>query len=316
MILTLTFLFGLILLYFGGELLVKGSVALSLRIRISTLVVGMTVVSFATSAPELFVSLQAVLAGSNDIAFGNVVGSNIANIALVLGITASFFRVTISNQTVNINYPFLVFISLFFGVILYFFDGLPRFLGLFFVIVLMFFIVYLIKKSREQNLKHSIDDSLLHEINKSSVFRELSFLVLGVILLKYGADFLVDSSISIAKIFDVSERVIAVTVVAIGTSIPELATSIIAAIKKEDNLAVGNLIGSNIFNILAVLGIVASIKEIRIIDSAILTFDYVWMIGITFVLGVFIYLFSKSKVSRFEGLTLVILYCIYIYFSI
>ena len=111
--------------------------------------------------------------------------------------------------------------------------------------------------------------------------------------LKYGADFLVNSSISIAKIFDVSERVIAVTVVAIGTSIPELATSIIAAIKKEDNLAVGNLIGSNIFNILAVLGIVASIQEIRIIDSAILTFDYVWMIGITFVLGIFVIYLPK-----------------------
>ena len=133
--------------------------------------------------------------------------------------------------------------------------------------------------------------------------------------LKYGADFLVNSSISIAKIFDVSERVIAVTVVAIGTSIPELATSIIAAIKKEDNLAVGNLMGSNIFNILAVLGIVASIQEIRIIDSAILTFDYVWMIGITFVLGIFIYLFTKSNISRFEGwiFSHLILY-LYLYF--
>ena len=316
MILALTFLLGLSLLYFGGEFLVKGSVALSLRIRISTLVVGMTVVSFATSAPELFVSLQAVFAGSNDIAFGNVVGSNIANIALVLGITAAIFRVKISNQTFSINYPFLLFISLFFGLVLYFFDGIPRILGLLFVIFLIFFIIYLIKKSREQNLKHSIEENLLNEINKSSIIRELGFLFFGVMLLKYGADLLVNSSISIAKIFDVSERVIAVTVVAIGTSIPELATSIIAAIKKEDNLAVGNLIGSNIFNILAVLGIVASIQEIRIIDSAILTFDYVWMIGITFVLGIFIYLFTKSNISRFEGLTLVILYCIYIYSSI
>ncbi len=316
MILALTFLLGLSLLYFGGEFLVKGSVALSLRIRISTLVVGMTVVSFATSAPELFVSLQAVFAGSNDIAFGNVIGSNIANIALVLGITAAIFRVKISNQTFSINYPFLLFISLFFGLVLYFFDGIPRILGLLFVIFLIFFIIYLIKKSREQNLKHSIEENLLNEINKSSIIRELGFLFFGVMLLKYGADLLVNSSISIAKIFDVSERVIAVTVVAIGTSIPELATSIIAAIKKEDNLAVGNLIGSNIFNILAVLGIVASIQEIRIIDSAILTFDYVWMIGITFVLGIFIYLFTKSNISRFEGLTLVILYCIYIYSSI
>ena len=170
MILALTFLLGLTLLYFGGEFLVKGSVALSLRIRISTLVVGMTVVSFATSAPELFVSLQAVFAGSNDIAFGNVVGSNIANIAFVLGITAAIFRVKISNQTIDVNYPFLLFISLLFGIVLYFFDGITRILGLLFVVFLIFFIIYLIKKSRDQNLKHSIEENLLNEIKKKFDF--------------------------------------------------------------------------------------------------------------------------------------------------
>ena len=150
--------------------------------------------------------------------------SNIANIAFVLGITAAIFRVKISNQTIDVNYPFLLFISLLFGIVLYFFDGITRILGLLFVVFLIFFIIYLIKKSRDQNLKHSIEEHLLNEIKKSSIFRELSFLFIGVMFLKYGADFLVNSSISIAKIFDVSERVIAVTVVAIGTSIPELAT--------------------------------------------------------------------------------------------
>jgi len=127
---------------------------------------------------------------------------------------------------------------------------------------------------------------------------------------------LVDGTISIAKRFEISERVIAVTVVAIGTSIPELATSIVAAIKKEDNLAVGNLIGSNIFNILAVLGVVASVQEITIVDSAILSFDYVWMIIITFVLGLFIYIFSKQQISRIEGSLFLLLYILYLYFSI
>ena len=127
---------------------------------------------------------------------------------------------------------------------------------------------------------------------------------------------MVDGTIAIAKKFEISERVIAVTVVAIGTSIPELATSIIAALKKEHNLAVGNLIGSNIFNILAVLGVVASIKEITIIDSAILSFDYVWMIVITFIISLFIYAFSKRQISRAEGILLLFIYIAYLYFSI
>ena len=179
---------------------------------------------------------------------------------------------------------------------------------------MIFFIVYLIKKSREQNLKHSIEDSLLQEINKSSVFRELSFLFLGVLLLKYGADFLVDSSISIAKIFDISERVIAVTVVAIGTSIPELATSIIAAIKKEDNLAVGNLIGSNIFNLLAVIGLTSIFYPIRFSSSLeSLLLDSYWMLFFTILLGLFIFFSSRKVIGRFEGGVLFLIYIFFIY---
>ena len=141
-----------------------------------------------------------------------------------------------------------------------------------------------------------------------SLIKSLGFLILGIGLLKFGADYLVDGTISIAKRFEISERIIAVTVVAIGTSIPELATSIVAALKKEHNLAIGNLIGSNIFNILAVLGVVASVKEITLADTAILSFDYLWMIVITFVLGLFIYAFSKRQISRTEGVFLLLIY--------
>jgi cation:H+ antiporter len=132
----------------------------------------------------------------------------------------------------------------------------------------------------------------------------------------FGADYLVDGTIAIAKKFEISERVVAVTVVAIGTSIPELATSIVAALKKEDSRAIGNLIGSNIFNILAVLGIVACVQEVSISDSAILSFDYVWMIAVTFLLGLFIYTFSKRQISRTEGVILLLIYISYLYFSI
>ena len=314
---TISLLLGLLLLFFGGELLVRGSVALALKMRISTLVVGMTVVSFATSAPELFVSLQAVLNGSNDIAFGNVIGSNIANITLVLGVTALIFRVKISDQTATLNYPVLLLASLIFGAVMFYFNGIPKGVGFLFIFLLLLFTWLLISKSRKENLKSVPDeDELLEEASQDSLFKSLVFLIAGILVLKFGADYLVDGTIAIAKKFEISERVIAVTVVAIGTSIPELATSIVAALKKEHNLAVGNLIGSNIFNILAVLGVVASIKEITIIDSAILSFDYVWMIVITFIISLFIYAFSKRQISRTEGVLLLLIYIAYLYFSI
>ena len=314
---TIALLLGLVLLFFGGELLVRGSVALALKMRISTLVVGMTVVSFATSAPELFVSLQAVLDGSNDIAFGNVIGSNIANITLVLGVTALIFRVQISEQTITLNYPILLLSSLAFGGVMYYFNGIPQEVGFLFIFLLVVFAWVLISKSRRDNLNAATDeDEMLLEASDDSLFKSLGFLLAGIVLLKFGADYLVDGTIEIAKKFKISERVIAVTVVAIGTSIPELATSIVAALKKEDSLAIGNLIGSNIFNILAVLGIVASVQEISISDAAILSFDYVWMIAITFLLGLFIYTFSKRQISRTEGVILLLIYISYLYFSI
>ena len=311
---TIALLLGLVLLFLGGELLVKGAVALAFKMRISTLVVGMTIVSFATSAPELFVSLQALLDGSSNIALGNVIGSNIANITLVLGITAMIFRVQISQQTISLNFPVLLASSLVFGGVLYYFNGVPQIVGYLFILALLLFAFILIKKSRKDYVK--VEDELLEEAKHDPLYKSIAFLLVGVLLLKYGADNLVDGAIAIAKNFEVSDRIIAVTVVAIGTSIPELATSIVAALKKENNLAVGNLIGSNIFNILAVLGISSAIHNITIDDAKILNFDYLWMIAITFVVGLFIYTLSKKQISRKEGSILVLLYLAYIYFTL
>jgi cation:H+ antiporter len=311
---TIALLLGLVLLFLGGELLVKGAIALALKMRISTLVVGMTIVSFATSAPELFVSLHALLEGSSNIALGNVIGSNIANITLVLGITAMIFRVQISQQTISLNFPVLLASSLVFGGVLYYFNGVPQIVGYLFILALLLFAFILIKKSRKDYVK--VEDELLEEAKHDPLYKSIAFLLVGVLLLKYGADNLVDGAIAIAKNFEVSDRIIAVTVVAIGTSIPELATSIVAALKKENNLAVGNLIGSNIFNILAVLGISSAIQNITIDDAKILNFDYLWMIAITFVVGLFIYTLSKKQISRKEGSILVLLYLAYIYFTL
>ena len=310
-------LLGLVLLFLGGELLVRGSVSLALKMRISTLVVGMTVVSFATSAPEFFVSLQAVMNGSNDIAFGNIIGSNIANITLVLGVTALIFRVRISKETASLNYPFLLFSSLLFGIVMYFRDGIPQTVGFLFIFLLLVFTGLLISRSRKENFSLPKDEvELIDGASGDSLFKSLCLLIAGMFLLKFGADYLVEGTISIAKKFEISERVIAATVVAIGTSIPELVTSIVAAIKKEDSLAVGNLVGSNIFNILAVLGVVASIDSIAITETAIFSFDYAWMIIITFILGLFIYAFSKREISRSEGVMLLVIYFSYLYFSL
>jgi cation:H+ antiporter len=314
---TIFFIFGLILLYLGGEALVKGAVSLALKLKISTLVVGMTIVSFATSAPELLVSLGAAIKGHTDITFGNVIGSNIANIALVLGLAAVMFRLNITEQTKKISFPFMFFSSLVFGVILYFFNEISFWVGIVFVASLLFFTGLIIRQSRKENLKATIDeDQTLAEESQSPIYKSVSFLIVGVVLLKFGTDYFVDGAIALAKVFSVSDRVIAVTVIAIGTSIPELATTVIAALKKEESLAVGNLIGSNIFNILAVLGLTAIVKDIPLVDVQLLKTDYIFMMGITLLLGLFIYRFSKNQVSKLEGLIFLIFYIAYLVYTI
>jgi len=310
---TLFFLFGLALLYLGGEALVKGSVSLALKLKISTLVVGMTIVSFATSAPELLVSLGAAIKGHTDITFGNVIGSNIANIALVLGLAAVLFRLNITSQTKKISFPFMFFSSLIFGIILYFFNEISFWVGIVFVASLLLFTGLLIRQSRKENLKAVMQgDELLAQESQTPIYKSISFLIVGVVLLKFGADYFVDGAIALAKVFSVSDRVIAVTVIAIGTSIPELTTTVIAALKKEESLAVGNLIGSNIFNILAVLGLTAIVKDIPLVDVQLLKTDYIFMMGITLLLGLFIYRFSKNQVSKLEGLIFLIFYIAYL----
>lgn len=314
---TIFLLLGSLLLYLGGEALVKGSVSLALKLRISTLVIGMTIVSFATSAPELLVSLGAALKGYTDITFGNVIGSNIANIALVLGLAAVLFRLNISLQTKKISFPFLLLSSIVFGIMLYFCNGISFWVGVVFVISLVIFATLLIRQSRQENLQTAIDkDELLAEESQPPIYKSSSFIIVGIVLLKFGADYFVDGAIALAKVFSVSDRVIAVTVIAIGTSIPELATTIIAALKKEESLAVGNLIGSNIFNILAVLGLTALIKDIPLVDEQLFRTDYLIMMGITIFLGVFIYLFSKNKISRTEGILFLAVYIAYIIYTI
>ena len=304
---------GFVLLYYGGEFLVKGSVNLANKFNISKLVAGMTIVSFATSSPELFVSIEAIVNKSSDIVFGNIIGSNIANIALVLGCTALFFNINVSDKTLKIDFPFLFFATFSVGYILYFLGKITFFTGLILLMILTAYLFYIISSSR--NEKNSIVDQE-EKYDKSTYLNCFTYLILGIVLLKYGADFLVSSAIDIATLLNIEERIIAVTVVAIGTSVPELATSIVAALKKEVDLAVGNIVGSNIFNLLAVLGITALYKEIEIMNNDILSIDYLFMFIITVIFGVMLYFFDKGKINKLKGGILLLIYFSFIYYSI
>ena len=307
----LLIILGFLLLVLGGEFLVRSSVGLSFKLNLSKLVIGMTVVSFATSAPELLVSLQAALNGSEDLALGNVIGSNIANIALVLGITAIITPLVVGTDFYKMNWPAMMI----FSIVLYFFLKndfvLSRFEGIILFVGLIAFIILMIVKAKiDKTIKVEEVDEALMETSYAKIF---IWLVIGGAALYFGADFLVDGSKEIALNLGISERVIGLSVVAVGTSIPELAASIIAAKRGEKAISLGNLIGSNIFNIGSVLGLTAMIKPIQVIDKGIITKDIFWMIAIAAILIPLVLLPKKYKISRLKGILLLSVYIIFLY---
>ena len=305
---------GLSLLAIGGEFLVKGSVSLALRFKISTLVVGMTVVSFATSAPELLVSMDAALSGYPDLSLGNVIGSNIANIGLVLGFTSLIFPLSISNDTYKTNYPMLLGVSLVFVILIYQFQAIQFWMGALFIISLLIFIFLIVTRSRKKGIQATQGDELFGEVNSFPVWKSITSLVMGGLALYYGADFLIDGAIAIAREWEVTERIISISVIAIGTSVPELAASVVAALRKEESLAIGNLLGSNIFNVLAVLGITSLVSDLTVGDVKIYTKDVWIMLGFVLLLYPVMRVYSKSTINRLEGSILLLAYIAYIFF--
>ncbi len=302
-------LIGLVLLVVGGEFLVRASVALSFKLNVSRMVIGLTVVSFATSAPELLVSLQAALSGFSDISLGNVIGSNIANLGLVLGITAIITSISVDREFYRFNWPAMML----FSIVLYYFlstgGNLSRLEGLILLLSLFVFLFFLIRRSRRKTeiAVEGIDDSL----KDTSNFKMILWLVIGGVALWGGSELLVDGAVDLATMLGVSERVISVTMIAIGTSVPELAASVIAALKQEKALSLGNLIGSNIFNIASVLGITAMIQPIYIQSDEILTNDIFWMIGIAFAIAPLAFIPKKFLFNRYKGVILFVSYVIF-----
>lgn len=299
---------GIVLLLLGGDFLVRGAVSLALKFKVSVLVIGMTVVSFATSAPELLVSLDAALSGHLDISYGNIVGSNISNIALILGLTAIIFPIAVKEVTYKVDWWVLLFVSLLLFGFIYFDKMLVFWEALFLVFLLVVYNLFQIRASRRSKALEEVD--VAGQINLTFT---ILFLIGGVLGLKFGSDFLIRGSVSLAQDWGISERVIGITVVAAGTSLPELSASMVASFKGEQELSLGNLIGSNIFNILAVLGITGLIVDLPVQSEQLLSFDFPWMIGIILLLYPFMRFIGKGQISRWQGFVMLAAYFVYIF---
>lgn len=302
---------GLIIMLLGAEGLVRGASALALRIGISPLVVGLTVVAFGTSSPELVVSIGAALDGNSDIAIGNVIGSNISNIALILGITALINPVKVNVQVIKREIPIMIAVTFVF--LIMFYDlSLSRIEGgILFAGVIAYIIVSIILSKKEKK-EIGLEFEKELPVAKGSSVKSIVFVFVGLVFLAVGSKLFVDGAVEIALMFNVSQIIIGLTIVAIGTSLPELITSVVASIKKEGDIAIGNVVGSNIFNLLSILGITALILPIS--SNGVGTLDLVM-----FCLTALIMLplaRTGFVLNRIEGAILVMSYIVYIYFVI
>ena len=304
----LAIVLGLILLIKGGDWVLEGAVLFSLRLNIPKIIVGMTVVSFATSAPELIVSINAALNGYPDLAVGNIVGSNIANLALVLGIVVFITPIKIEKVFYKYDWPAMILVTLLFYFSLKSDYSLSLFESVFFIIVLIAYLIFLIfyQKSR-------VNDQEELNVDKSMKYLKiLSLIIFGGFFLWLGSEVLIKGSISLATKLGISERIIGVTIVAFGTSIPELSTSIVAIINKEQNISLGNLIGSNIFDMLGVIGITGILSPIVISDVGLIDSDLIWMLSLAFLILPLVFFPNKMKFGRIEGVILLLFYAFFI----
>ena len=301
-------LIGFILLILGGNWLLKSAVSISLGLKIPKIIIGMTVISFATSAPELIVSINSAVNGYPDLALGNVIGSNIANLTLVLGITLLIAEMDVQKSFFTTNWPVMMAASILLFLFLRNDYLISDFEGLIFVLFLIFFLVYLFRFQNDE-----IIDDLPEDVDLLPAYKTFTFFLLGSVGLWGGSEMLITGATDLAITLGVGERLIGVTVVSVGTSIPELAASIIAVLKKEKAISLGNLVGSNIFNILAVVGITSLITPIPANDHVIYTNDIYWMLLVSMVLPILVLLPKKMELKRKSGIILLLLYVVFLY---
>ncbi len=298
---------GIVLLYYGAEYLVRGSVMLARKSGISTLVIGLTFVAFGTSAPELVVSVASALRGQPDISLGNVIGSNICNIALILGLCAVISPMACAKELLKFDVLVMLRATLLFTGVYYLCGGLNRISGILFLICLILYVIRSIFAGRRDARKEEL--SAEPEKKKYILFFAILFCIGGLAGLVFGADLFVDGSVTLARMFHIPEAVIGLTLVAVGTSLPELATSLVAACRHENDIAIGNVVGSNIFNILAILGIAPIIKPIA--GNSISPVDFGVMLFVSFALAGILWI-GKAKISRKSGIFLFAVYLLYL----
>ena len=286
----------------------KSAVDISFKLSIPKIIIGMTVVSFATSAPELIVSLNATLDGLPNFAIGNVLGSNIANIGLVLGIITIIYPISLKQRFYNTDFPLLIISTVLFYYVIYTENQISRVEGIILVIAITIILFYLFffQKNDQSDFSEELDK------DKISIFKSFLYILFSGSLLWLGSETLIKSSISVANKLEISERIISITMVAIGTSVPELAASIVASLKKQNDLSIGNLIGSNIFNLLVVIGITSSIIPINGIDKSIINNDMLWVVLFSVIIFPLAYLGKRNVLTRKKGIILLALYLIFI----
>lgn len=297
---------GLIVLVIGAEVMVRGAVDLALRARISPLVIGLTVVSMGTSAPELLVSLLAAMKGSSAIAIGNVVGSNIVNISFILGLSILLFPIEVDRDARRIHWPVMMAVSLLFWW-LFQDDWITRWEGLLFVVLLAAYVGGMVWSSRRSALSRAVEPA------RMAWWKATALLLAGVAALTQGADWFVDGGVGLARSAGVTEQLIGVTVIAFGTSLPELVTSLVAAFRKQPDISLGNLVGSNIFNLLGIIGLSAVVQPIQS-DHAAFALDIAAMLAVALVL--YPLMRFGSRMGRWQGAILAAAYLAYVVFVI
>lgn len=297
---------GLVIMVVCGNILVTGSVQLARYFRISTLVVGLTIVAYGTSTPEIFIGVRAALDGSHDIALGNVIGSNFANIGIILAIVAIIMPIPIRNKSLGFD------MAIMFGVtVLLLIFGLngviSRMEAIIFLTLLIVYTVWVVHKSRENAKDEVIPTPTIKPLIA------IGMILVSFVGLYFGSGWFVDGARKLAMAWGVSERVIGISIVAVGTSAPELIVSLVAIFKKEADLSIGNIIGSNFFNIVGVLGITAVVSPIMISDQTLFRSDMVWLFGISFALVLMMLPMARGKISRWESLVLLLIFATYMF---
>ncbi len=303
---------GFILLIKGADFLVDGASNVAKKFHIPEIIIGLTVVSIGTSMPELFVSITSAIQGYSDMAIGNIVGSNIANLFLILGLSSIIRAVIFKKETRLIEIPLCLAITVIFVSICNLGQDVSRIDAGILLALFVLFILYTIIMARKGE-EFDKEDEVMPETNdtksnKSSTLRDIIFLILGGVLLKIGGDLTVDNAVNVARHFNFSEKLISVTILAVGTSLPELVTSASAAIKGKSDIAIGNILGSNIFNMLLIIGISAMIKPI--VYNMSYNVDFIFLIAGTILLSLFPIIPPKNKMTRWNG----IIY-LYVYFG-